>query len=366
VGRSIALPATVTSAAGDTLVSAAVTYAVADPAIAGVDAAGRVTMRAPGATTLTATVQGRTASLALASLSPAQNRSFRIDLRFLGSPDPSLAAAARTAAARWESVIAASPGAFPVALAAGECHTGTPAMSETVANLVIFVRLDTIDGPGGPGGNLIGSAGPCVARQNGGEFGAPLVGVVNLDAYDLLHPATAGTTVDVISHEIGHVLGIGTMWNIPGQRDFVPGVRGGSYDYVAPNAARAAFDLGFTAAVTAPVPVEDQGGGGTLGSHWRERVFTSELMTGFMNFAPDPISQITIGTLADLGWTVDPAGAEPFSILWTRNTSAPAAARGFSASRAVATGTRTSRATDFVLRPRLSVTRAGTKTRLPL
>jgi ABC-type amino acid transport substrate-binding protein len=342
-----------------------VTYAVADPGVASVDVAGRVTMLAPGTTTLTATLQGRTASLALASLAAAPGRTFHIDLRFLGSPDPSLAAAARAAAARWESVIAASPGASPVTLAAGECHTGTPAMNETVANLVIFVRLDTIDGPGGPGGNLIGSAGPCVVRHAGGLYGAPVVGVVNLDAYDLLHPTHGGTTVDVISHEIGHVLGIGTIWNIEAQREFVPGLRSGSYDYVAPQAARAAYELGFTASPTAPVPVEDQGGGGTLGSHWRERVFVSELMTGYMNFAPDPISQITIGTLADLGWTVDPAGAEPFSVLSTRSATALAAARGFSASRAAATGAGSARTTDLPLRPRLSVTRSGNMTRLP-
>ena len=290
VGLSIAVPATVTGAAGDTLAPVGVTYAVADPHVAGVDGAGRVTMLAAGTTTLTATLQGRSASLALASLAPASSRSFRIDLRFLGSPDPSLAAAARTAAARWETVIAASPGAFPVTLAAGECHAGPPAIDETIANLVIFVRLDTVDGPGGPGGNLIGSAGPCVVRHSDGVYGAPVVGVVNLDAYDLLHPTTGGTTVDVISHEIGHVLGIGTTWNIYGQREFVPGLRTGSYDYVAPHAARAAYDLGFTSSATAPVPVEYQGGGGTLGSHWRERLFVSELMTGYINFEPYPLS----------------------------------------------------------------------------
>jgi hypothetical protein len=254
VGRTVAVPATVTSESGDTLTSSDVRYATGDARVATVDAGGRVTMVAAGATTLTATVGGRTATLALVALAPAAQRTFHIDLRFLGSPDPALVTAARQAAARWEAVVVASPGAFAVALAPNECGAGTPALNETVADLVIFVRLDSIDGAGGPNGNVVGSAGPCLVRESGGQYGAPIVGVVNLDAYDLLHASTPGTTLDAITHQIGHVLGIGTTWNIPGQRELVPGLRGGSFEYVGANAARAAYDLGFTASATAPWP----------------------------------------------------------------------------------------------------------------
>jgi hypothetical protein len=310
---------------------------------------------------LTATTQGRSARLPLVALAPAAH-TFRIDLRILGTPDPVLAAAARAAAARWEAVVAASPSAARVQLGAGQCGTGTPAFDETVPDLVVFVRLDSIDGPGGPNGNIVGSAGPCVLRETNGQWGVPLVGVINLDAYDLRNPPTAGTTVEMIAHEIGHVLGIGTTWNINAGRELVPGLRSGRYDYVGPVAARAAFDLGFTATAAA-LPVEDRGGGGTRGAHWRERVFFTELMTGYLDFSPDPLSQITVGTLADLGWTVDAAGAEPYSVLTPRENPAPLLARGPSLS--VGAADASPGRTDRPLHPCFTASRSGAMSRIP-
>jgi hypothetical protein len=63
------------------------------------------------------------------------------------------------------------------------------------------------------------------------------------------------------------------------------------------------------------VPVEDTGGEGTADAHWREAVLDNELMTGFIGSGQNPLSRITIASLADQGYTVDPAAADDFSLL---------------------------------------------------
>jgi hypothetical protein len=187
----------------------------------------------------------------------------------------------------------------------------------------------------------------------------------------MLHPASPEAAVDAVAHMLGHVLGVGSTWNVAGQRELVPGVAGGMYDYVGSHAARAAYELGFTASEDAAVPVEDQAGGGNAGSHWRERVFGAELMTSVMNFAPDPLSQITVGSLADLGWTVDPAGADPYAagvpFAGAARTSARlAAARRPAAARPTSRGATSGAAplTDAYLPPRFVAARSGRMTRL--
>jgi hypothetical protein len=62
------------------------------------------------------------------------------------------------------------------------------------------------------------------------------------------------------------------------------------------------------------VPVENTGGGGTRDSHWRESVHNAELMTGWIEGGgtPNPLSVITIGSLADLGYAVNMEAADPY------------------------------------------------------
>ena len=53
--------------------------------------------------------------------------------------------------------------------------------------------------------------------------------------------------------------------------------------------------------------LEDDGGGGTAGSHWEKRVFMNEVMTGSVNANwPAVVSPITLALFEDSGWyTVD-------------------------------------------------------------
>ena len=63
-----------------------------------------------------------------------------------------------------------------------------------------------------------------------------------------------------------------------------------------------------------PVPVENTGGTGTANSHWRTAVMGRELMQGFAVNTTQPLSRITVGSLKDLGYTVNLAGADAFSL----------------------------------------------------
>jgi hypothetical protein len=64
----------------------------------------------------------------------------------------------------------------------------------------------------------------------------------------------------------------------------------------------------------AKVPVENVGGEGTADLHWRESVFDNELMTGFVNVGPEPLSAITIASFAAEGYSVNPAAADPYTL----------------------------------------------------
>ena len=63
------------------------------------------------------------------------------------------------------------------------------------------------------------------------------------------------------------------------------------------------------------VPVDNTGGAGTRDAHWRESIFTSELMTGYVGpGAHLPLSRLTVASLADLGYQVNMEAADPFQI----------------------------------------------------
>ena len=63
----------------------------------------------------------------------------------------------------------------------------------------------------------------------------------------------------------------------------------------------------------ATVPVENTGGPGTAGGHWRESVFGNELMTGYLNPGTNPLSAMTIAAMIDLGYSVSLTAADAYS-----------------------------------------------------
>ena len=102
----------------------------------------------------------------------------------------------------------------------------------------------------------------------------------------------------MILHEIGHILGIGTLWTNNNLVD-------DNLNYIGSQAIDVwVNDYGCT--TNAP-PVETDGGSGTRGGHWDEECMQNELMTGYAERPGvfEPLSKLTIASLEDIGYTVD-------------------------------------------------------------
>jgi len=161
-----------------------------------------------------------------------------------------------------------------------------------VDDVVIDASAPAIDGVG----NILGQAGPTFLRP--GSF-LPARGTMSFDSADIANMEAGGQLFDVILHEMGHVLGIGTIWSNLG---LITGSGGANPQFTGINAVNA-YNAMFGLAV-ASVPVENTGGPGTANSHWRETVFGNELMTGFID-ATNPVSIVTVASLADLGYMIN-------------------------------------------------------------
>ena len=155
-----------------------------------------------------------------------------------------------------------------------------------------------------PGG-ILGQAGP--TRLRSGSL-LPATGIMEFDIGDLARMEADGSLLNVIIHEMGHVLGIGTIWSL---KNLLVGAGTANPRFTGTNATREFATL-IGATAPTPVPVANTGGAGTRDGHWRESVFGNELMTGFLNPGSNPLSRVTIGSLEDLGYAVNYNAADNF------------------------------------------------------
>jgi hypothetical protein len=220
---------------------------------------------------------------------------FTIEVRFVGGLTQKQKNAFQAAADRWTRLIV---GDLPSVQVDGEL----------VDDVLILAQGAPIDGVGG----ILGQAGPTRLRPAAAGKTAylPAKGEMTFDTADLKKMEQDGTLGDVITHEMGHVLGIGTIWTYKAL------LRGGGTSnptFTGANAMREYRTLRGSGALKG-VPVENTGGGGTRDSHWRETVFRNELMSGFIAAAGNPISRMTVASLEDLGYVVDMDAAEPYTL----------------------------------------------------
>jgi|SRR6185369_9442257 len=219
---------------------------------------------------------------------------FTIEVRFIGGLTQTQQAAFTGAADRWARMII---GDLPPVMVDGE----------VVDDVVILAEGRSIDGVNG----ILGQAGPTRLRPAtaGDAAFIPAKGIMRFDSADLERMEENGTLNDVITHEMGHVLGIGTIWR---EKGLLVGA-GGVNPVFTGQAASVEFgrlrDTGPT-----PVPVANTGGPGTRDSHWRELVFNNELMSGIITGVGNPLSRVTVASLQDLGYVVDINAAEPFEL----------------------------------------------------
>jgi hypothetical protein len=240
------------------------------------------------------------------AISGSSGAQFTITVRFVdpGQPTPTVRSAFNQAVTKWQSVIVDSVGSIPIKLAAGACDSAQPALNESVKDLLVLVHVrhivDTV-----PGQAILGESGPCIIRQPGN---LPILGVMSLNDSTLAALASNGLLDDVIKHEMAHLLGFGTVWDLDSLlRDSTT-----NDPWFSGPDAQGAFRKALPTFTDKIVPVEANGGSGTTLSHWRESVMNNELMTGFLNPGANPLSAVTIESMADLGYSVNVGEADPW------------------------------------------------------
>ena len=219
---------------------------------------------------------------------------YMIEVRFLGGLNTAQKNAFKAAADRWASVIV---GDLPSVRVDGE----------VVDDLLILAQGTAIDGPRG----ILGQAGPTHIRPEsaGKAKFLPVKGIMSFDTADLQAMQQDGTLKDVITHEMGHVIGVGTIWE---RKGLLKDAGLNTVRFVGKN-ARIEFGK-LKKSKAADVPVENTGGPGTADGHWRESVFRNELMSGFIAAPNNPLSRLTVASLLDMGYEVDLSKAEPYKL----------------------------------------------------
>lgn len=238
---------------------------------------------------------------------------YKIDLRLLTTASDAQWAAFTGAAARIAEAVVGD--LTTVDVAGSRC--GGTLVGGQVEDLLIVVRIHDIDGPG----NVLGQAGPCVVRLSSR---LPAVGVMELDSADLDRLEERGTLASVILHEMLHVVGFGTVWGAferSPQPALISGAGTSDSAFIGAQALAEATGSNGAPGTWTSVPLENCGtesprpcGSGTRDAHWLEPEFGSELMTGWLSGASQPLSGTTIGSLADLGYVVNLDAADPFDL----------------------------------------------------
>jgi hypothetical protein len=288
---------------------------------------------------------------------------YNAEVRFFGpTPSPEAMGAFTAAAARIRAMVVGDVPDIDFTNSGGGagqdlsgCGIPGVILHEIVDDVFIYATVVSIDGPG----KILASAGPCFLRVGaGGAPGTqhPVIGRMTFDADDIAGLVTSGRLNDVVLHEMMHVLGFGTIWTRQARIGGVLLTGGGTDNprYIGPLATAACAGAGGTGtACSSGVAVEGLPfGAGTADAHWREAIFDSEVMTGFVEpvGVATPLSAMTIQSFADEAYIVNAAVADPYIV------PAPLASRQTRSS--VSLGGQ-AEAWETVLKPVYEVTRTG-------
>ncbi len=219
---------------------------------------------------------------------------FDIVTRFVGTEDPRVTAAVGDAVDRWMAVLARGVPDTTVHHAQGNCLGDLiPSFDGIVDDIVIDVIVTPVPG-------LSGDASWCVL----GDDGLPRLSFVRINPVGLDWLHDNGQLTDLVTHEVGHALGIGTaapwgtLTQYLGESD--------GYAFTGPRAVAEWQHLG---GIGTAVPLS------RTADHWDETSLQNELMTCWLEFVPThPTSAITVAALADLGFHVDVDAADPWTV----------------------------------------------------
>jgi hypothetical protein len=207
----------------------------------------------------------------------------------------------------WEKVISRDIGHAVLSGFMDPVFTATGAYPTMIDDVYVAVKSSDIDG----NYNILGAAGLSYLRfgDNNPRIGRPyrmtLSGSIWLDNADIDRLMMEGTLQNVVSHEIAHFLGFGSLWDLNGLYSSDDGV------YAPDSRAQAEWNaLGCVGSV----PVEQEGADGRTDVHWSEACMKDELMTGDLSGLDQPLSRITIAAFEDLGYPgVDYSQADSFA-----------------------------------------------------
>lgn len=281
---------------------------------------------------------------------------FEVVLHYVNPPTDEQFNAFEVARLRWQGALinALPPVTGNLRALAQQCGVGFDGGQVSITGVHIFVQLQEIDGPGGENGNILGQAGPCALRDDL----SPYLGVMTFDTFDLGELEASGSLETVILHEMGHVLGVGSLWDFVGllENPSIPNNEGADTFFTGPRATQVFFDLlGGQPFAGNVVPVENNAQPGSSDSHWRETVVVDELMSPRLGGPGEvaPMSALTIGSMGDLGFFVpNELAADAWSL-------PPQGLVGPGDESAGALGT------DVVLRPKWILESDGTLTPIP-
>lgn len=177
------------------------------------------------------------------------------------------------------------------------------------------------------------------AMRNFSQNGLPYLGTMTINSSFVTAPGIGNT----IAHEMGHVLGFGTLWanGVGSYPSLVRGIGTADPRFLGPNALREYKSLFGISATGVPLYDSKQNGtlvgpfqyDGSYGSHWRDDVFNYtrkapsassryfELMTAQYDVTaslpggqpiPSYLSRATVGAMADLGYQVNYFAADAY------------------------------------------------------
>lgn len=257
---------------------------------------------------LTSAINGKIVGASSTTTIVNDREGFQIDINFIGTVPLIVQGAAKAAVNKWQQAIIADLPAMVV---------GDKFIDDFLMNVQMGLiggkKTDGKDGvlanawPMDPEGTK-----PAIRSTDRSGDHTAYMGTTGIDPNDIDFP---GLTA-VLTHEMGHALGVGSFWKYQNFfKDFpdlnlLEGEKTELPTYVGANGVAQYRSYGKLTAKAVPVQPYVLG-------HWDEDYLGTELMTAYADDR-NQLSRVTLGALADLGYTVNYGRADYYVLNGTR------------------------------------------------